>query len=90
MDGFVTTTDHKLTIRAELGVGTDEGPLIVLGGLQYYLIVGIPEAEIRNVDDISSGVRQGRGETRREIVVQQQPHADGRSGSCRSRTASAA
>ena len=49
-----------------------------------------PEPERSDVHDVPSLLDQHVDEPGRQVVVAQQPHADGRSGSRRSRTVSAA
>ena len=75
---------------AEVGIGGDQDAVLDTGPFEDRFIGCGLHAEVSNMDSVMPGRLQRVGEERRKVVVDEELHAVCRSGSSRSRTASAA
>jgi hypothetical protein len=75
---------------AEVGVGADEHPALRAGFVDDDHVGGAGQADVSYVHDVMAGGAEKFGQLGGEVVVEREPHAEWRSGSSRSRRASAA
>lgn len=69
--------------RAEIAVGGDHhSPLLVSGG-EHLLIASAQEIQLARMNSVVAGVGQEGGHTMGEALIDQQPHAEDRSGRVR-------
>lgn len=78
---------EKLT---EIGVRRHQDPLLVKCCGQHLVIDMARKTEVNDMDDVVSGFGKEWCKPSAEALVEQEPHADVRSGTCRSLTAMAA
>ena len=65
---------------AEVCIGADQDPILRAGGLQHGAVLGIAKADRADVRDVPAGSGQDRDQAGGQVVVEQNPHAEGRSG----------
>jgi len=75
---------------AEVGVGADEHPVLRAGFVDDDSVGRAAQADVTYMHHIVAGGAEEFGQLGGEVVIEQEPHAEWRSGSSRSRTASAA
>jgi hypothetical protein len=75
---------------AEVGVGADEHSALHTGRVDDDGVGRAGHADVSHVHDLMAAGAEEARESGGEVVVEQEPHAEWRSGSSRSRTASAA
>ena len=76
--------------EAEVGVRGNEHPILVERSLEDDVVPRCSEVEVSSVDDVVAGSAKLVRKERRGVLVDQEPHAGWRRGSCRSLRASAA
>lgn len=74
----------------EICIGANQDPVLGYGLCEDHLIGGACQSTVSHMDNVVTRLDKIPRHGRRKIFVQQQPHAPGRNGSSRSRTASAA
>ena len=75
---------------AEVGIGRDKDSLFITCCGKHFLIDMPRKPAVRDVDDVVPGCGNERCKPSTEALVEQEPHAVERSGTCRSLTAAAA
>src|SRR5919112_13386 len=76
--------------RTEIGVRADQNSRLRARRLHHHGILRGLQTQGPKMDDIPTGGLEQTDQALRQVGVEQQPHAEGRSGSWRSRTVSAA
>lgn len=74
----------------EVGVGRDQDAFVSLCMIEYVWIQRPGKSKLPYVNDVMPSRYEQWDQLLGEVLVEKQPHALGRSGSSRSRTASAA
>ncbi len=75
---------------AEVGIGRHKDSLLITCCGKHFLIDVPPEAAVRDVDDVVPGFGDEWCKPSTDALVEQEPYAVVRSGTCRSLTAAAA
>ena len=75
--------------RTEIGVSADQHPAFRACPLENKMIARAREADLVDMLNVVARRSQHLGLSRRQVLVEQKPHAGWRSGNSRSRTAAA-
>lgn len=74
----------------EIGVRRDEDSTLVAGTVEDLSVRGLLHPQVADVDDVVPMLDENLANLGRKALVDEEPHAPGRRGNSRSRTASAA
>ncbi len=76
--------------RTKVGVAGHQHTILGPGACEHLVVLGALEPDVEGVYRVMPGFTQQLGESRRTVLIDEEPHAVVRNGSSRSATVSAA